>query len=66
MALKHIFDPSIEPLDHAVGLGRSWWGQAVFDVQSCAEFVELMFAAWCAFAQAKEAIRELFSVAPSE
>jgi hypothetical protein len=30
VALEHIFDLSIEPLDHAVGLGRSWWGQAVF------------------------------------
>ena len=62
MALKYILDTTIEPLNHAVGLGRSWRGQAVFDVQDCAKFVELMFAAWCAFTQAKEAVSELLAI----
>jgi len=53
MALKHILDTITEPLNHAVGLGRSWRGQAVFDVQDRAEIVELMFAAWCAFCRPK-------------
>lgn len=62
MALKYTLYATIEPLNHAVGLGRSWWGQAVFDVQYCAKLVELMFSALCALTQAKEAVGELFFI----
>ena len=47
MALKHILDTTVEPLDHAVGLRRSGRRQAVFDVQFSAESIELMLPRFC-------------------
>lgn len=62
VALQHFLDASVEALDHAVGLGRFRRGQAVLDVERLAEYVELVFPSRGAFAQAKQAIRELFSI----
>ena len=59
VALQHVFDTTVEALDHAVCLGRSWRRQAVFDVQFGAELVELMGPALRALAQAKETVGEL-------
>ena len=47
VGLKHVFDPAVEALNHAVGLGRLWWCQAVFDAQFGAEQVELVLSGWC-------------------
>ena len=62
VALQDVFDTTVEALDHAVCLGRSWRGQTVFDIQFGAELVELMLARRSTLAQAEEAIGELFSV----
>ena len=62
MALKHLLYPTVEPFDHAVGLRRFWWGQAVLDAELGTELVELMLARRSTLAQAEEAIGELFSV----
>ena len=62
VALQHVFDTTVEPFDHAVGLGRTWWRQAVLDVELRAEPVELMFAALCPFAHTKETVGELFAI----
>ena len=34
VALQRSPDTAVEPLDHAVGLRRSWWGQPVFNSES--------------------------------
>ena len=62
MALKHILDTTVEPLDHAVGLRRSGRRQAVFDVQFSAESIELMLPRFYPLAQTKQAVGKLFSV----
>ncbi|AMS33115.1 hypothetical protein AEM42_13415 [Betaproteobacteria bacterium UKL13-2] len=33
VCLEHISDTPVEALDHAIGAGRAWFGQAVFNVQ---------------------------------
>ena len=62
VALQDVLNPAVKSLDHAVGLRRHRWRQAVVDIQNRAKLVELMFAGLGAFAQAKEAVGELFSV----
>ena len=62
MALKHVLDAPIEPLDHAVGLRRSWRRQAVFNVQFSAELIELMLPRCYPLSQTKQPVGELFSV----
>ena len=62
VALKHLFDPAVEALDHAVGLRRLGRGEAVFDAQLGAKLVELVLARRGALAQAEEAIGELLPV----
>ncbi len=66
MALQHLLNATVEPLDHPVGLGRLWRGQSVFDAQGSAEFVKLVLTCRDAFAQAEEPIGELLSITPSE
>jgi hypothetical protein len=53
MALQHIFDPAVETLDHAVGLGAHGRGQAILDVELGAEAVELVVPRRSALAQAE-------------
>ena len=62
MTLKHFFDPTVEPFDHAVGLRRLRWGEAVLDAEFGAELVELVLARCNMLAQTKEAVGELFSI----
>jgi hypothetical protein len=62
VALQHVFDTTVEALDHAVCLGRSWRRQAVFDIRFGAELVELMVPALRALAQAKETVGELLPI----
>ena len=66
MTLQDLFDATVETLDHAVGLWRFWWRQAVFNLQCGAQLVELMSARRSALAQTKKAIRELLSITPLE
>jgi hypothetical protein len=42
VALLHLLDPAIEPLDHAVDLGMLRGGQTVFDAGVGAELIELV------------------------
>ncbi len=44
VALEHVLDPTVEPLDHAVGLRPHRWGQAMLDPEPGAEAVELVIA----------------------
>ena len=62
VALQNLLNTTVETFDHTVGLGRLRRGQAMLDVQGGAERVELMFASRSTFAQAEEAIGELFSI----
>jgi|GEM_PF-3158680 len=58
VALQYLLDPSVETLDHAVGLRGFRRCQAVFDVQFGAELVELVGAGGCpARGQAQNAAR---------
>jgi len=60
--LQHLLDPSVETLDHAIGLGVLRRRQAVFDPEVIAEQVELMLAGGRALAQAEQAVGELFAI----
>jgi hypothetical protein len=62
MALKDILYTPVEPLNHAVGLRRLWWGQTVVDAEFAAQRIELMFASRCTLAQAKETVSELLTI----
>ncbi len=62
VALEHVPDPSVEPLDHAVGLRPHRWGQAMFDPEPGAEAVELMIAGRGAAAKAEEPVGELLAI----
>ena len=62
VALQNVLNPAVKSLDHAIGLRRHRRRQAVVYIQNRAKFVELMFAGLGAFAQAKPAVGELFSV----
>jgi predicted alpha-1,6-mannanase (GH76 family) len=37
MALQDVFDPAIEPLDHAVCLWPHWWREAMLDAEVSAK-----------------------------
>lgn len=62
VALQDFFDPSIESLDHSIGLRGFWRAQTVLDVQVDAGPVELMLAGRRSLAQTEEAIGELLPV----
>ena len=62
MTLQNLLDPTIEPLNHAVGLRRLGRGQAVLNSEFGAELIELMRPGCSALAQAKEAVGELLAV----
>jgi len=61
VALKHLLDPAVEAFDHAVGLRRFRWGQAVLDAQFGAELVEFVVARRGTLAQAEQAVGELLA-----
>ena len=63
MALKDILYTPVEPLNHAVGLRRLWWGQTVVDAKFGAQRVKPLFAGRRTLAQAKEAVSERLTVA---
>ena len=53
MALQDVFDPAIEPLDHAVCLRSHWWCEAMLNAEISAKLIELMLSRSRALAQAK-------------
>ncbi len=60
--MQHLPDAAVEALDHAIGLRVRRWGRAVPDAEVCAEVVELVPAGGPAFAQAEQAVGELFAI----
>ena len=62
VGLKHVFDPAVESLNHAVGLWMRRRCQTVFDAKVRAEQVELVFACRGAFAQTEETVGKFLSV----
>ena len=44
MALQDVFDPAVEPLDHAICLWSHWWREAMLDAEISAKPVELMLS----------------------
>ena len=66
VTLQHGLAAAVEPLNHAVGLRRSWRGQPVLDPKIHSELIKLMFPRCCPLAQTKQAAGELFFVTRSE
>ena len=62
MGFEHIGDAPIETLDHAVGSGRAWFGQAMFNVQGLAELINLMVVRGLTFTAGKLPVGELLAV----
>ena len=62
MGFEHIGNTSVEALDHAVGAGRAWLGQAMFNVQGLAQLIKLMVASGLALTAGKQPVGELLAV----
>lgn len=62
MGFEHIGNAAIESLDHAIGLGRAWLGQAVLNALICAEQIELVLPRGLALRAGKKTVSEIFSV----
>ena len=62
MGVQHITDSPIKALDHAIGLWRSGFCQAVLNAQGFAQLIELMVAARLTLTIGKQAVSELFAV----
>ena len=62
MGFEHIGNTSVESLDHAIGSGRAWLGQAMFNVQGLAQLIKLMVARGLALTTGKQPVGELLAV----
>lgn len=62
VSFEHISDTPVEALDHAIGSGRAWPGQALLNAQGLAQLVKLMVARGLALAAGKQPVGELFAV----
>ena len=62
VGLKHVFDPAVASLNHAVSLWMRRRSQTVFDAKVRAEQIELVFACRGAFAQNEETVCKFLSV----
>ncbi len=62
MGFENIGNASIEPLDYAIGSGRAWLGQAMFNVQGLAQLIKLMVARGLALTAGKQPVGELLAV----
>ncbi len=62
MRFERIGNAPIEALKHAIGSGRAWLGQAVFNAQGLAELVKLMIARGLALTAGKQPVGEFFAV----
>ena len=62
VGFEHIGNAPIEALDHPVGSGRAWLGQAVLNVQCLTQLVELVVARGLALSAGKQSVGELLAV----
>ena len=62
MGFEHIGNTSVEALDHAVGSGHAWLGQAMFNVQGLAQLIKLMVARGLTLTAGKQPVGELLAV----
>ncbi len=60
--MEDVLDATVEPLDHAVGLGRFRRGQTMLDIEGRTKPVELVLAGRSALAQTEEAICEFLAI----
>ena len=58
MRLQHLLDPTVEALDHAIGLRVRRRAEAMLDAKLGAEPIELVLAGGAAPAQAEQAVGE--------
>ena len=63
MALQDVFDPAVEPLDHAICLWSHWWREAMLDAEIGAKLIELMLSRGLTLLPAKQLVGERLSVA---
>ena len=61
VGLQDIRNAAIEPLHHAIGLGRSGFGQSVFNAQCLAQLIKLMFPAGFTLPAGKQAVGEFLA-----
>jgi hypothetical protein len=66
VALQDVFDPAVEPLDHAVRPGPHRRGQAVLDARLGTEAVELVVARRGAAPEAEQPVSERLAIARRE
>jgi hypothetical protein len=59
---EYISNAPIEALNHAIGSGRAWLGQAVFNAQGLAQLVKLKVARGLALKAGKQPVSELLAV----
>ena len=62
MRFEHIGNAPIKAFDHAIGSGRAWLGQAMFNVQGLAQLIKLMVPRGLALTAGKQPVGELFAV----
>ena len=62
MGFQQIGNAPIEALDHAVGAGRAWFGQAVLNVQGLTQLIKLMVARGLMRATGKQPVGELLAI----
>ena len=62
MGFQHIGNAPIEALEHAVGEGRAWFGQAVLNVQGLAQLIKLMVARGLTRATGKQPVGKFLAI----
>jgi hypothetical protein len=62
VGFEHIGNAPTKALDHPVGSGRAWPGQAVFNAQGLTQLVKLMVARGLALTAGKQSVGELLAV----
>jgi hypothetical protein len=62
MGFAHIGNAPIKAFDHAVGSGRAWLGQTVFNTQVLAQLVKLVVARGLTLTAGKQPVSELLAV----
>jgi hypothetical protein len=62
MGFEHIGNAPIEAFDHAIGLGRAWLGQAIFNAQGLAQLVKLVLARGLTLTAGKQAVGERLAI----
>lgn len=62
VSFEHIGNAPIETLNHAVGSGCAWLGQAILNAQSLAQLIKLMITRGLARTAGKQPVSELLAV----